>query len=375
MKIATLAAAVCGFLTFAGLASAGETLHLSVTSALPKHHAALAVFRDRFQAEMSRRVEEAGGSAMDWTEMHHGSLAQAGGVLEALEDDLALFGLVSVNDENDRLPLQNLTYRMPFTTENCVVVAGAYHTVHESVEGMTGPVEKAGLMYLAPIASDSYNFISVQKITNPGDVRGMPIGIPDRIEGWLSGVDGTPVPIRADMIASRLEGGVLVGALLPDTEMRRLGLKQQADHYTRTGFGAQVPYIVTVNARMFADLPETVRKAAQDTAAAFVTGAANDYCAAGEDALEKLKRQGIRTAKLLKSRRGQWADALAPLAQSWAKRNDEAGWPGTQAVEAYMNALKDSGVRLTRDWSRAAEPGALPVLSSPEDQVSEAPRH
>ncbi len=375
MTKTTLAAALCGTLFLAFPAYAEDTLRLSVTSALPGHHTALSVFRKHFQAEVSRRMEDAGGTPPVWVEMHDGSLARPGGVLEALEDDLVLFGIVSVNEEVDRLPLQNLTYRMPFTTEDCAVVAEAYHNVHETVEGMTGPVEKAGQMYLAPITSDAYNFISVQKITNPGDVRGIPIGIVDKVEGWLSGVEGAPVPIRADLIASRLEAGVLIGALMPDTDMRRLGLKEQADHYTRTGFGAQVPYIVTVNARLLADLPEAVREAVRATASAFTVPAAKAYCAAGESALEKLKEQGIRTAKLLKSRRGQWAGALAPLAQSWAKRNDDAGWPGTAAVEAYMQELKAAGVHLTRDWSRPASPGALPVLTPPAEQVSEAPHH
>lgn len=278
MTKTTLAAALCGTLFLAFPAYAEDTLRLSVTSALPGHHTALSVFRKHFQAEVSRRMEDAGGTPPVWVEMHDGSLARPGGVLEALEDDLVLFGIVSVNEEVDRLPLQNLTYRMPFTTEDCAVVAEAYHNVHETVEGMTGPVEKAGQMYLAPITSDAYNLISVQKITNPGDVRGIPIGIVDKVEGWLFGVEGAPVPIRSDLIASRLEAGVLIGA-------------------------------------------------------------------------------------------------LAPLAQSWAKRNDDAGWPGTAAVEAYMQELKAAGVRLTRDWSRPASPGALPVLTPPAEQVSEAPHH
>ncbi len=374
MKKLMLAAAICGAL-FSVQAQASDALRLSVTSALPEHHTALDVFRKHFQAEVSRRMEEQGGTSPDWIEMHHGSLARPGGVLEALEDDLSVFGIVSVNEEADRLPLQNLTYRMPFTTEDCAIVAEAYHGVHETVGGMTGPVEKAGQMYLMPIASDAYNFIAVQKITNPGDVRGVPIGILDRVEGWLSGVEGAPVPIRADLIASRLEAGVLIGALMPDTEMRRLGLKQQADHYTRTGFGAQVPYIVTVNARRFSELPEAVRNAVRTAASAFVVPAAKDYCAAGEAALEKMKEQGIRTAKLLKSRRSQWAGALAPLAQSWAKRNDEAGMPGTEAVAEYIRLLRQAGVHLPRDWSRPAEPGALPVLTPAAEQVSEAPHH
>ena len=96
-----------------------------------------------------------------------------------------------------------------------------------------------------------------------------------------------------------------------------------------------------------------------ETSGAFVATASAGYCEAGAAALEKLKAQGIRTAKLLKSRRDQWASSLPPLAQRWAQRNDKAGRPGSRAVAIYMQQLRGNGVRLTRDWSRPAQQGAI----------------
>jgi hypothetical protein len=120
-----------------------QPLRLSVTSGLAVNHAVPKIVRAHFQAEVTRRVAEAGAGEIVWDEMHAGTLTRMGGVLEALEDDLALIGIVSVNHEARRLPLQNLTFQMPFTTESCTIVAAAYKTVHSNLAGMTDAMSAA----------------------------------------------------------------------------------------------------------------------------------------------------------------------------------------------------------------------------------------
>lgn len=353
-------------------AHAGDARHLSVASGLPANHIALKIFREKFQAEIEKRVAAQELGQIVWDETHAGQLSHFGGVLEAVEDDLAMFAVVSVNHEATRLPLQDMTFQTPFTSESCVVVGNAYHAIHQTLDGMTEPFAAARQTYLAAIPSDGYNFISTRKIRNAADLRGIKIGVVDRIDGWLDGVEGIPVRMLPDLLASRIEAGVLAGALLPDTEMQRLALKQQADHYTRTGFGAQVPFVVTVNTRAFQALPAAIRDIVRETAEDFVPAAGSAYCAAGAQALETLKKQGIATAKLLKSRRVQWAESLAPLAQAWAQANDQAGRPGSAAIAAYMDHLEAAKVQVIRDWSLPAPTGALRKMTPPPSEISQA---
>lgn len=363
-----------GLLVFgATSANAGDARHLSVASGLAANHVALKIFREGFQDEIKRRADEQKLGEIVWDETHAGTLSHFGGVLEAVEDDLSMFGIVSVSHETRRLPLQDMTFHAPFTTESCQIVGNAYHAIHQTLDGMTSSLAAARQTYLAAIPVDGFNFIAVRRIRNAADVRGVQIGVTDRIDGWLDGVDSIPVRQLPDLIAARIEAGVFVGALLPNTEMKRLGLKKLADHYTRTGFGAQVPFIVTVNARAFAALPEPLREVIQNVANDFVPKAGTEYCAAGRDALDGLKKQGITTAKLLKSRRIQWAESLSPLAQAWAVRNDRAGFPGTAAIAAYMNHLKVAKVTITRDWSLPAPKGALQKMTAPANEISQAP--
>jgi TRAP-type C4-dicarboxylate transport system substrate-binding protein len=266
--------------------------------------------------------------------MHAGTLTRMGGALEAVEDDLALIGIVSVNHEAQRLPLQNLTFQMPFTTESCVIVGAAYQAVHRDVGGMTDALSAARQTFLSGIASDGYNFISVQSIRNAAEVRGLKVGMVDRLEAWIAGVEGIPQRLPDDTMRLRMEAGALGAAILPTSEIGRLGLKLQADHYTRTGFGSQVPFVLTVNTRALKALPDAVR-----------------------------------TTKLLKTRRFQWADHLPPLAQIWATAHDAAGRPGSKAVALFMDELRTAGVTLTRDWSRAAPPSTLEAAAKELSQL------
>ena len=351
---------------------AGDARHLSVASGLPANHIALKIFREKFQAEIDKRVATQELGQIVWDETHAGQLSHFGGVLEAVEDDLAMFAVVSVNHEATRLPLQDMTFQTPFTSESCVVVGNAYHAIHQTLDGMTEPFAAARQTYLAAIPSDGYNFISTRKIRNAADLRGIKIGVVDRIDGWLDGVEGIPVRLLPDLLAPQIEADVLAGALLPDTEMQRLALKQLADHYTRTGFGAQVPFVITVNTRAFEALPAAIRDIVLETAEDFVPAAGSAYCAAGAEALETLKKQGIATAKLLKSRRVQWAESLAPLAQAWAQANDQAGRPGSAAIAAYMDHLEAAKVQVIRDWSLPAPKGALRKMTPPPSEISQA---
>jgi TRAP-type C4-dicarboxylate transport system substrate-binding protein len=207
---------------------------LAVNHAVPK------IVRAHFQAEVTRRVAEAGAGEIVWDEMHAGTLTRMGGVLEALEDDLALIGIVSVNHEARRLPLQNLTFQMPFTTESCTIVAAAYKTVHSNLAGMTDAMSAARQTYLSSIASDGYNLISEQPIHNAAEVRGLKVGVIGRLEDWIGGVLDIPQRLPDDTMGARMEAGVLGAAVLPTSEIGQLGLKRYADHYTRTGFGSQV---------------------------------------------------------------------------------------------------------------------------------------
>ncbi|MDA0786730.1 MAG: hypothetical protein O3B37_10630, partial [Proteobacteria bacterium] len=295
-----------------------QPLRLSVTSGLPANHAVPEIVRAHFQAEITRRVVDADAGEIVWDEMHAGTLARLGGVLEAVEDDLALFGVVAVNHEIRRLPMQNLTFQMPFTTEDCVIVGAAYQAVHRNLDGMTDALSAARQTFLSGIASDGYNFVSLQAIRNAAEVRGLKMGMVDRLEDWIGGVQGIPQRLPDNTMGARMKAGALGGAVLPTSEIGRLGLKRDADHYTRTGLGSQVPFVLTVNTRALQALPEAVRTAIEETRATFTHTAARAYCEAGAEALLDLKAQGVRTTKLLKTRRFQWADSLPPLAQQWA---------------------------------------------------------
>tara|TARA_A100001037_G_scaffold297989_1_gene320867 strand:- start:467 stop:766 length:300 start_codon:yes stop_codon:yes gene_type:complete len=94
--------------TAAGLfvtAIADAPVRLSIASALPENHTAIGIVCARFQDVIVRLIKDAGAGDIAWDEIHAGTLARTGGALEAVEDDLVQFGIVSVGHERRRLPL------------------------------------------------------------------------------------------------------------------------------------------------------------------------------------------------------------------------------------------------------------------------------
>lgn len=334
-----------------GAAAPEGAIRATVASALPANHAALMIYLEKFQSELDRRLSEAGAPAIAWRPAHEGLLAQDGGVLEAVEDNLAAFGIVSVDAETERLPLQNITQQLPFTTERCEVVAKAYHATQRTVAGMDGPFNAARQRYLAPIAADEPSFAGIIKITNAGEVRGRPIGMTAQYAAWLDGVQAIPVRMPEVSMADRLESQSLFAVLMPASDVVRLRLRPVAEYFTDTGFGSQVSHVVTVNARWYAAQPDAVRTAIDETAGAFVVAGAEAYCAAGRKAREKLRASEVRSASLLRSRREQWVAALPPLGWEWARANDAAGRPGTVALSDFVARLEKAGVTFLRDWT------------------------
>jgi hypothetical protein len=56
--------------------------------------------------------------------------------------------------------------------------------------------------------------------------------------------------------------------------------------------------------------------------------------------------------ELSAEQRAAWANAMPNIATEWAAKLDDAGEPGTDMLNAYLEKLKAAGYEPTRDWSQ-----------------------
>ncbi len=350
-RLAGTIAASAVALASIGPAAAGGTETFTVVSGLSAGHPAVRIFREHFRAAAERQMAAVGdGVTLEWRPAYDGTIAKHGDVLEAISDGVGDIGLIALDYETKRLPLQGISFHLPFATTQCAIAAGAYHALHKEFVDMNTPWQRAGQIYLANITTDGYGFFSRPKIKSIEDLRGLTMAVSVRIKPWLSGVAAKPFRMPLGQIAGALEANTVDGAIMPITEIAGLNLERRLNHYLLTEFGPQTAYAVTINARRFADLAEPLRAALLAAADRFVPVGAQAYCDAGSSVLEKLKHGGMSTQRFFRSRRDHWVAALPPLGRMWASAREAEGYAGGVILTAYMDLLRIAGAKPKRDW-------------------------
>ncbi len=346
---ATLAAALTA--TAAHPVRAGAAESFSVVSGLPAGHPAVHIFREHFRAAVERQMAAAGdGMTLKWRPAYDGTIAKHGDVLEAISDGLGDFGVIALEFENRRLPLQDISLHLPFSTTQCANAAGAYHDLHKEFVDMNTPWQQAGQIYLANITTDGFGLFTEPKIKQVADLRGLTMAISVRIDSWLTGVAAKPARMPRGQIPGALEAGAINGVIMPVTEIAELKLKGQLNNYLLTEFGPQTAYAITINAQRFADMAEPLRKALLTAADDFVPVGAQAYCDVGASTFGDLKKSGMRTQRFFRSRREEWVSALPPLGHIWASAREAEGYAGNEILSAYMDNLRVAGAKPKRDW-------------------------
>lgn len=332
-------------------ATAGVTETFTVVSGLPAGHPAVRIFREHFRSLAEQQMATAGGGvSLKWRPAYDGTIAKYGDVLEAVSDGVGEIGIIAVDYELRRLPLQGISFHLPFAATQCTAVAAAYHALHKEIEDMNKPWQQAGQIYLANITTDGYGLFTGPKIKSIEDLRGLTMGVAVRIEPWLSGVAAQPFRMPLGQLAGAFEANAIDGALMPITEIADLRLARQLNNYLLTEFGPQAAYAITFNEQRFVDLPEPMRDALLAATDLFVPVGAQAYCDAGADVLEDLKSRGLSTQRFYRSRRDQWVAALPPLGQMWARAREAEGYAGSEILAVYMDHLRAAGAKPKRDW-------------------------
>lgn len=358
-SIARAVAAASLAVTAAGPAhaGAGQTQTFTVVSGLPAEHLAVRLFREHFRAAVEQEMAAVGdGVALKWRPAYDATIARHGDVLEAISDGVGDIGLIAVDFETRRLPLQNISFHLPFSATRCTVAAGAYHALHTQIADMNQPLQQAGQVYLANITTDGYGLFTGPKVKQVADLRGLTVGVGVRIEAWLSGVAADPVRLPLGQLDGALEDERIDGVIMPLTELAALDPDWRPNNFLTTEFGPQTAYVVTINERRFAALPEALRSALLAAADRFVPVAAQAYCEAGATAQQELQKQGLRRQRFFRSRREEWVVALPPLGKLWADARTAEGYAGKQILSAYMDHVRAAGDQPKRNWDSEFAP-------------------
>ncbi len=332
--------------------SRAETFRLTIGAGHPVPASSwVAPMQTFMQVEVKKRVEQKTGHKIEWVEAYGGSVAKLGEVLEAVENGLMDIGDVHVPFEPSKLLAYNFAYFVPFGTENVVIAGRAARKVFDAFPQMRANLEnRFNQVYLATGAVTCYNLVTTFPWTKVEQLKGRKIAAAGPNIPWLQAVHAVPVQSNLNEAYTSFQTGVYEGwIMLPDATYS-FKLHEVARYYTITGFGAIPNTLITINKNTWKKFPKEVQDIFLEVGREYTKVQTEASQIKGEQAIKAMKDAGTTIRELSWEEKVRWANALPNIPKQKAEEIRKAGLPG-DVVFAYIQNLKDEGVKLPRDWS------------------------
>jgi TRAP-type C4-dicarboxylate transport system substrate-binding protein len=306
-----------------------------------------------FIPEVNKRLAAGGGKyRIDWTTAWGGTLLKLGSESKGVADGVADLAIVSTVFEAPKFPLQNVSYFTPFGSDDIGVVSRAIAQMQHDVPAMGDAWTKNGLVYLGGMALDSYHIWTRDPVTRLEDLKGRKISAPGPAANWVRGTGAVPVAGSLNTYYEDIKSGVSDGVLVFATGAWAAKVHEVAPHITKVNFGSMFAGGLGFNKRRFDKLPAEVQQSLREAGHAWTEAYARAQTAAVDAALKRMVDAGAKVSSLSATERKRWADALSPVAQTWAKDSQSKGLPADQVLKAYTAALAKAGTDWPRDWTK-----------------------
>lgn len=336
--------------------AAPPALDLTLVTTHPPTIPWVYVLRDHFVPEFSRRLaERMPGATVHWTEAY-GTLTKWQDSLEGVEIGLADVGWVGSLWESAKLPLQNVTYALPFITDDLPALVRVVNRLHAELPVLAEAWERHNVHYLGASGVDTYHLLTTFPVRSLDDLRGRKILAPGAAAIWLSGTGAIAVDGALSTYYTQIRTGVADGVLSILTGAYPFRIHEVAPHVTLVGLGAQITGAMTVNLDVWRALPAPARTILADLGHEY-----SDITAAEVDRLYAQAQAGLEAdgavfATLPAAEKRRWIEGLPDLANAWVARNAAKGLPAEAVLRALMDGLREAGVTPVRDWDRTLGP-------------------
>jgi TRAP-type C4-dicarboxylate transport system substrate-binding protein len=329
-----------------------ETFRLTIGAGHPVPAASwVAPMQTFLQVEVKKRVEQKTGHKIEWVEAYGGSVAKLGEVLEAVENGLMDIGDVHVPFEPSKLLAYNFGYFVPFGTESVVLAGRAARKVFDTFPQLRANLEnRFNQVYIATGAVTNYNLLTTFPWTTVEQLRGRKIAAAGPNIPWLQAVKAVPVQSNLNEAYTSLQTGVYDGWIMIPDATYSFKLHEVARNYTITSFGAIPNTLITMNRNTWRKLPKEIQEIFLEVGREYTKVQTEASQTKGEQAIQSMKNAGTNVRELSWEEKVKWANALTNIPKEKADEIRKAGLPG-EVVFAYIQNLKELGVKFPRDWT------------------------
>lgn len=345
LAITTAAAALLA------MPATADTIRLSIGGGHPVTAGWVATIKDFFEVEVARRVKEATGDDIKWTEGYGGSVCKLDECLETVEAGLLDIAMLGTAFEPSKLQANNFSYFVPFGSPDPVIAAEATQKVYDEVPELSSNLkDNYNQVFLGASVVGNYGLTTNFAWTTIDDLAGHKIAAAGPNLPWLEGTGISPVPSTLNDAYTALQTGVYDGWIMYADGVDGFRLYEVSKNFADLGFGSVSFPLLTMNADRFDELSPEIQKILAEVGREWGMVNALAMKEAQDAALAKLAEQGVNMIAVDEAMKADFASRMPNLPK---ERHDElaaAGLPG-QAIYAYVDALKELGHVFPRDWA------------------------
>ena len=334
-------------------AADGEPIKLTVASSQATTLAWVGAMHTLVVPELDRRLAARGSpQRIRWTEAYGGSLYKYGETLEAVEIGLTDMGWVGTLWELSKLPLQNVTYYVPFASDDFRTVVDIVNELHRSVSAMNDAWTAQNVKFLGASALDTYHLMTNFPVRSVDDLRGRKILAPGPSAAWLEGTGAVAVDGSLTTYYQQIQTGVADGVVTILTGAAPNRLHEVAPYITLVGLGSQVTGALAINLDTWNRLPADVRSVLEELGPEYSKRVADEIAKRYEASIERMRSEGATVTELPLAEKQKWLAAMPDIASRWIEATERRGVPAGEVLRAYMAALRARGGTPLRDWDR-----------------------
>ena len=124
---------------------------------------------------------------IEWIEAYGGSLYRWQDTLEGVQIGLTDIGWVGTLWENAKLPLQNITYSLPFISDDLGALLAVINELHETIPELSQTWLRYNQVFLGASGVDTYHLLTNFPVNSLADLAGKKILAPGTSSVWLKG--------------------------------------------------------------------------------------------------------------------------------------------------------------------------------------------
>ena len=347
--VAAIAIAAAG-----GAAQAQETINVTFMSGLPRVATVVDATINTFVPTIDKTLAKTGNYKINWNLAHTGQIVKPRGELEGLETGLGDVAIVVSAFHPDKVPLYEVSFKTPFTTQDLDFVARTMKRLEGVFPEFQAGWKKFNQMSLHPTGTvDNYVLISEKPIKSLAEIKGRKIGAAGPNLPWVKAVGAAGVQTNVGDAYNSLSTGIFDNMIAWKQAMGAFKLCEPAPFMIDPKLGAAQTGGMNVNLDFFDGLPEEVRNAFVAAAEAWHAKNVDLVIAGASKGLARCEREfGTKVTVLSEAERKEWARMMPNFAKQWASTQDAKGLPGTKILVTYMDAMRANNQPIVRHWDK-----------------------